>query len=98
MIQGLDKETSQTYQSTCIEEDRNFSVCDESSGLQDAIVMRGNITSGGLALGANYNLFSITDKLRGGINTTFAVQSDTSRTFNWGQIGLSITPFRSVKQ
>jgi hypothetical protein len=98
VIQGLDTKTSQNYQSTCIEEDRNFSVCDESSGLQDALVMRGAITSGGLALGANYKLFSITDKLRGGINTTFAVQSDTSRTYYWGQIGLSITPFRSVKQ
>ena len=97
-VQGLDTTTSSSYQTTCIEENRDFSVCDDNSGLQDALVMRGNITSGGLALGATYNLFSITDKLRGGINTTFGLQSDTSRTYYWGQVGLSITPFRSVKQ
>lgn len=98
VVQGLDVTTSNNYQTTCIEESRDFSVCDESSGLQDALVMRGNITSGGLALGATYNIFSITDKLKGGLNTTFGVQSDTSRTYYWGQVGLSITPFRSVKQ
>ena len=97
-IQGLDTSTSSNYQTTCIEENRDFSVCDENSRLQDALVMRGNITSGGLALGATYNLFSITDKLRGGLNATFGLQSDTSRTYYWGQVGLSITPFRSVKQ
>ena len=97
-VQGIDTSTSSNYQTTCIEESRDFSVCDESSRLQDALVMRGNITSGGLALGATYNLFSITDKLRGGLNATLGMQSDTSRTYYWGQLGLSITPFRSVKQ
>ena len=97
-IQGLDTSTSSNYQTTCIEESRDFSVCDENTRLQDALVMRGSITSGGLALGATYNLFSITDKLRGGLNATFGLQSDTSRTYYWGQVGLSITPFRSVKQ
>ena len=97
-VQGIDASTSTNYQTTCIEENRDFSVCDENSRLQDALVMRGNITSGGLALGATYNLFSITDKLRGGLNATLGLQSDTSRTYYWGQVGLSITPFRSVKQ
>ena len=96
VVQGLDTQNSLQYQSTCIEEQRDFSVCQDSS-LQEALIMQGNITSGGLTFGATYNLFSLTDSLRGGLNTTFGLQSDTSRSYYWGQIGLSITPFRSVK-
>ena len=98
MVQGLDTKTSQDYQLACIEEQQAFVVCDSGNQLTDALIMKGVILSGGLALGAQYNLFSLTDTLRGGVYSAFSMQSDTSRTYYWGQIGLSITPSRSVKK
>ena len=98
VVQWLDTKTSQDYQLVCIEEQRSFAVCESGNHLTEALLMKGSILSGGLALGAQYNLFSLTDTLQGGIFSALSMQSDTSRTYYWGQIGLSITPSRSTKQ
>ena len=98
-IQGLDTEHSRSYIEACQnQEDRHIVVCDEENNLAESLILRGVLFSGGPTFGVIYNFLPIGNNLKLGATTTLGIQSDTSRAYYWGQVGLTVTPSRSVKK
>ena len=99
VVQGLDKEHSSLYAETCKPQVENhYIICDERTNVTDSVLVEGVLLSVGPTLGISYDLLSIGENLALGTSTMFGIQSDTSRAYYWGQVGISIYPSRSIKK
>ncbi|MEC7987991.1 MAG: hypothetical protein VX278_22680 [Myxococcota bacterium] len=98
-VQGLATEEGQSplYDRIC-SDNPEYAICNDSVNISQAMVMRGNITSGGVAVGASYDLLPIGKHLNGGLGGFFGAQTDTSRLYFWGNFALTITPSGSSKK